>query len=90
MILGWYRIWSDGFHEEGYVFQMQGALYQFNFKKPFSNPNYTAVTNPNNTNSWWPLSYISYRTTSFLHIDATTNMNQDNRTGWVSVYVCGY
>ena len=69
---------------------MQGVIYTYNINKPFVNTNYTIVTNPSNTNSWWPISYSPYHTTTYVNIDATTNMNQDNRTGWVSVYVCGY
>lgn len=78
----WYRVWSDGWIEQGG--SLVGATASFTWPKPFSNTNYTVVSTPVIYNSYGVQSVsITEKTNSSISW-AGSNYTS---TSW---YACGY
>lgn len=88
----WYRVWSDGWIEQG------GDLSGINansstlvsFHKPFSDVNYTLVSSPRNTrgtdaNSDWLLNFCPISATQFAY-----RMRDGTSKSGCMWYACGY
>ena len=90
MILGWYRIWSDTFKEQGFFRERVENGWTVNLLKPYNNYNYTAVTNPNSNTTGWPISYIAQKSYSYVLIDGTGNCTNATRAILISFYASGY
>lgn len=90
----WYRVWSDGWIEQGGL-TGQGFYIHISFLKPFSNTNYTLTTGTyNETNDDVP----SYNTSTIANAPSSSHKLTKNgftligwSSGWnTSWYACGY
>lgn len=85
----WYRVWSDGWKEQGGVVDMPSiAWYQVTFLKAFSNTNYCCVGSQSTTST----SY-SYTNAEFLCSRTSNtymNISLYSNTGTAQWYACGY
>ena len=79
----WYRVWSDGWIEQGGRVYMNNAINQtLNFNKAFTTTNYTIVSAGEGDNADVNLG-IMERHTSYVIVDNGANVNYN----W---YACGY
>lgn len=79
----WYRVWSDGWIEQGGRVYMNDAVNQtLNFNKAFTTTNYTIVSAGESYNASVNLG-IMERYTSYVIVDNGANVNYN----W---YACGY
>ena len=81
----WYRVWSDGWIEQGGLTTTNGTTVKF--LKAFSNTNYTInMTCTQAVSNYEPPSCIDLTTTSFK----ATRMDVTSNNGQARWYACGY
>lgn len=79
----WYRVWSDGWIEQGGILNAADGGTAVTFLKPFSDTNYIAlVTANNNSPSYNVTGTVSKATSSFKPCKQAG--------GIISWYACGY
>jgi hypothetical protein len=92
--LSWYRVWSDGWIEQGGTYNQDKTSITYDVKisflKAFSNTNYGLFVtkhsaNNNSPATMWVLGAKTWAKDSF-----TTNIDQQAYTNKVSWYACGY
>jgi len=89
--VSWYRVYSDGWCEQGGVITLNNSNATIQLLKHFNNKTYTVLTNPNSNTNNWPISYVqSSKTTSSFTIDGTGSYGQAARTIKISWIAIGY
>ena len=85
----WYRVYSDGWIEQGFSFSFTGGEGQsnsVNLLKQYTNTNYTVIFNPNSSNHFTSLNR-TVSSFSFLTYERTPGASV---SGTAYVYICGY
>ena len=86
----WYRVWSDGWIEQGGVDSNINLIATINLNKSFSDANYTVViTCAQNvtSSSAYDIGAYNKTTTSFARIGINSSGSANNTTNW---YACGF
>ena len=87
----WYRVYSDGYIEQGGNFSNSARGTTITFPKAFTSTNYQALACINHADNGWTAT-----TTACVRARTTSNMvvqiyyNGSNTTGLNSWFVCGY
>ena len=83
----WYRIWSNGWIEQGGQFTNTNSTFSVNLLKTMSNTNYSVLVTlgENNKNSSYSINAGEKTTTSFT--GAMSSSNTTYKSCW---YACGY
>lgn len=80
----WYRVWSDGFCQQGYTGKATGSATTVKFLKPFKDTSYTLLAqNHRNSTSAWSNRFGYDKTTTGFTWNGDSGVVQD----W---YACGY
>lgn len=85
----WYRVWSDGWIEQGGRTGSlgQGKTQSITFLKAFSNANYSVVATTQRTGNTWSTACAGNLTNSTMTITHVTNAGSATTISW---YACGY
>ena len=86
---GWYRLWSDGWLEQGYIVIPNDTYVTVTFLKAFANTNYTIQATPEDIdgNAIPQISNYVNKTVTSVQVCNLVNTNWNHAP--VSVYTCG-
>ena len=82
----WYRVWSDGYIEQGDTVTVRAEFQQYTFIKAFSNTNYTVTACGGTSNYGNTSASTKTRTTMKLWTSDDDSFN----AGLMSFIACGY